>query len=77
MRRAAGPRMFGIAAVCLTAATVAIHPRAAVPALAFCALLHAARRTRLAVVLLVVLMIGTLAGVRVDAARPALAGVER
>lgn len=77
MTRAAGARMPGIAAVCLTAATAALHPRAAVPAVALCALLYAARHTRLAVVLLVVLMIGTLAGVRVDAAPPAPAGVER
>lgn len=61
----------------LTAAALVLHPRAAVPAVAFCALLHTARYTRLALVLLVVLMVGTLAGIRVDAAPPAPRGAQR
>ena len=76
MTRPGAATVLGIPVVGLAAATVALHPRAAVPAVAFCALLPVARYTRLAVVLLVVLMIGTLAGVRVDAAPPAPA-VER
>jgi hypothetical protein len=77
MTRPAAATVLGIAAVGLAAATVALHPRAAGPAVALCALLHVARYTRLAVVLLLVLMIATLAGVRVDAAPPAPPAVER
>ena len=65
------------ALVALVALTTASHPRAALPAIVLCALLHVARHTRFALVLLAVLMVATLAGVRVDAAPPAPVGVER
>ncbi len=66
-----------LALVALVALTAASHPRAALPAILLCGLLHVARYTRLAVVLLAVLMVATLAGVRVDAAPPAPVRVER
>ena len=72
-----GAAALGVGAWALAAATLALHPRAVVPAMAVCGLLHAARYTRLATVLLVVLTIAALAGVRVDAAPPALPAVER
>ena len=66
-----------VGALGLAAVTVALHPRGAIPAVVLCALLHLGRYTRFAAALLVVLMIATLVGVRVDAAPPARAGVER
>jgi hypothetical protein len=66
-----------LALVALVALTIASHPRAALPAVVLCGLLHVARYTRFAVVLLAVLMVATLAGVRVDAAPPAPVGVAR
>ena len=66
-----------LALVALVALTTASHPRAALPAIVLCGLLHVARYTRFALVLLAVLMVATLAGVRVDAASPAPVGVER
>jgi hypothetical protein len=66
-----------LALVALVALTIASHPRAALPAVVLCGLLHVARYTRFAVVLLAVLMVATLAGLRVDAALPAPVGVER
>ena len=67
----------GVATLGLAAATLTLHPRAAIPAIVLCLLLHAARYTRLAIVLLLVLMIATLAGIRVDAAPPAAPRPER
>ena len=67
----------GVATLGLAAATLPLHPRAAMPAILLCLLLHAARCTRVAIVLLAVLMIGTLAGIRIDAAPPATPRLER
>jgi hypothetical protein len=66
-----------LALAALVALTTASHPRAALPAIVLCGLLHVARYTRFAVVLLAVLMVATLVGVRVDGARPAPVRVER
>lgn len=60
-----------VATLALAAVGLALHPRAALPAVVLCGLLHLARYPRLAVALLAVLMIAALAGVRVDAAAPA------
>lgn len=77
MTRPSGAAALGVGAWALAAATLTVHPRAVVPAMALCGLLHAARYTRVATVLLVVLTIAALAGIRVDAAPPAVPGVER
>ncbi len=71
MTRSPGGAAVLTIALALTAATLVLQPRAAVPAVVLCALLHAARYTRVALLLLVVLMIASLVGVRVDAAPPA------
>lgn len=60
-------RVIAAVIVALAVITVTVHPRAALPAIVLCALVHGARYTRFAAVLLVVLMLATLAGVRVDA----------
>ncbi|HEV2785311.1 MAG TPA: hypothetical protein VGV67_02890 [Solirubrobacteraceae bacterium] len=54
-----------------------LHPRTAICAIALCLTIHAARCARLAIFLLVVLMIGALAGIRVDAAPRATTRLER
>ena len=59
----------------LLLATVSLHPRASAPVLVLTSLLGVARLHRTAALLLVVLLIATLAGVRVDAAPPAPARV--
>jgi hypothetical protein len=77
MTRSPGVAALLAAVFALAAATLVLHPRAAVPAVVLCALLHAARYTRVALVLLVVLMIATLVGVRVDAVPPGPWGGQR
>ena len=51
--------------------TVSLHPRATLPVVALAGLLGVARLYRTAALVLVLLLIATLAGVRVDAAPPA------
>lgn len=77
MTRPSAAAVLGVLGCGLAAVALALHPRATVPAVILGALLHLARYTRLAAVLLVVLMIAALAGVRVDAAPPAVPRVER
>ena len=60
-----------VALIALVLVTVSLHPRASAPVLALTGLLGVARLHRTAAVLLVVLLVATLAGLRVDAAPPA------
>ena len=55
----------------LLAVTFSLHPRATLPVVALAGLLGVARLYRTAALVLALLLIATLAGVRVDAAPPA------
>lgn len=77
MSRSPALALLGTASLGLAAATVMLHPRTAICAIALCLTIHAARCARLAIFLLVVLMIGALAGIRVDAAPRATTRLER
>lgn len=63
-------RAFAVLLLALLAVTFSLHPRATLPVVALAGLFGVARLYRAAALVLVVMLIATLGGLRVDAAPP-------